>query len=188
MVSTNQKQMLFWTSVLVVALGVVSVMILLQPPPQSAALSMSPGYARVVRAKIRMQNAAIGSTVKAPKAAESRNPASSPGLVVDEGLRATDILIPCHGSTRTQLDDGVNQARLSGRICGPGREIASSEIKNITNGTSATVFFPTPKAYTTDYIALEPGDNQIKIVHSLKGGDNEELNYVLVRQVSKKTR
>jgi len=95
--------------------------------------------------------------------------------------QALDIALDCGAKPQSRFENSVNQVRLSGALCQAEEEILSSEIRNDTNNTSATVFYPTASSYMTDYIALATGENRIRILNILKSGAREERELLIER-------
>jgi hypothetical protein len=172
--------MIIWTLVAVVMMG-VGVFVSLIQPPQSIAL---------LRAK--QQSEAKSETkieVAGDRQPASNDPQFSALDIDDKGTQAVDFNIPCEGNGR--FSRNVAQVRLTGKICGKSHSrlndelenaIESSEIRNVTNGFSATVFYPKTNAFTTDYITLASGKNLIRIQHILKSGAKVRRDFVIERQ------
>lgn len=117
----------------------------------------------------------------AQRAPANVSPQFSALAIDDKGSQAIDFTLPCDGGGR--FSKNVLQVRLSGNLCTKKKEIIeASEIRNMTNGFSATVF---PGAqhdtFTTDYITLANGENHIRIQHILKSGGKVERDFVIDR-------
>lgn len=202
MFSAVQRQMIFWTSLLVAGLGFAVAIIMLQPPTAEKSLVMSRAYARKLKRVESLQASSLAITqatalnpkrLSAPdakSAAEKRAPASKPApppemsaMALDDknSFQAVDLTLQCKDAGKTSFAKGVAQVRLNGRACEPGAEIASTEVRNDSNGFSATVFFPKPGKFLTDYITLAQGENKIRVLHVLKNGAREEHAYVIDR-------
>lgn len=151
-----------WTGLAVLFTGLCSLYFLLQPP-RSIAISY-----------VSKVETSEGS--RAPAAAKEAFPVED----TNSRFQAVELTLPCDG--KTALDSNVAQVRLTGAPCeNPKAEFASSSIKNEANGFSATVFHPTARTFTTDYISLSPGLNAIKIQHVFKQGRKEDRTYVIER-------
>ena len=194
MFATAQRQMIVWTSALVLGLGVLTVHSMLLPP---VSIANAKAKAPSVEPLNQTKNQAPTNSDEA-----SRNPASllpdSPAyaaISLDEKntAQAVDLTLPCpsQASRASKQPDpnmnktftaAVKQIRLSGQDCGPQRNIASTEILNEANGFSATVFHPDDKTFTTDYISLAPGQNRIRILQISKEGHREETTFLVNRQ------
>ncbi|MEQ1875228.1 MAG: hypothetical protein ABL958_01190 [Bdellovibrionia bacterium] len=118
-----------------------------------------------------------------PKTAMERDLAS-----VDDGedkvletLKSTSVLtLEC--SKKRDIVSWTQQIRLKGHLCredGPG--IQSTKIENTRNGYVATVFHQ-DREYTTDFIQLSEGENQLIVRHTLSDGQVEEMNFTVTRQ------
>jgi hypothetical protein len=164
-----QLQMIVWTLVAVVLTGVGVFASLLQPP---STLNQK----HFARHETKIEVARVDSREPA-----SVGPQFSALAIDDKGSQAIDFTLPCDGNGR--FSKNVVQVRLSGGLCLKTREIIEvSEIRNVTNGFSATVF-PGPKrdTFTTDYITLADGENHIRIQHILKSGGKVERDFVIER-------
>jgi hypothetical protein len=171
--ATHHKLMMFWTSVVVIALGVVVTLTMLQPLTAESALIVSKSYSRIHKKHIAL---------------EKRLPSSVPNLFKDEAkispdsLETVDLKIPCGKIDKSTFAHSVIQARLTGLGCSSELDIESTEVRNETNNYSATVFHTNTHAYLTDYITLSQGDNKIRILHVYKNGSKEERSYTIVRE------
>lgn len=184
MYRTVQRQLIIWTSVLVGALGVVVAGSCLQPPAAGDSLFVSQAYARKHKSSRTIASSFKPSSERAKEEPTPR----AVRLAISDGklAQAIEVKIGCSGPQTGTFDDSVNQMRFSGKVCATGEEISSSEIRNEANGTSATVFFPTPTSFTTDYVALAPGQNRIRILNFLKNGLKEERAFVVERSATQK--
>ena len=163
-----QGQVIFWTLALVAGLGVSGLLFMLEPPA-------TPKTVAKAAAKARVPASAKGETVVA---------FTDVGLSDPNSRQAVELSLGCEtkSEARSDFDFKVTQVRISGKACGPERTIASTEVVNQANGFSATVFHPSDKTYTTDYISLNTGANKIRIVHRLKNGASEERDYHVERK------
>lgn len=61
------------------------------------------------------------------------------------------------------IDSSARQVRVRGRLCdqGLGSKLVSSTIMNRSNGYTASSFHLKGRRFTSDYISLAPGTNQI---------------------------
>jgi len=160
---------IIWTAVAVVSMGAIVLFTLAQPPtPLAAKLK-------------RTSSATVAS--EAPIAARLPAAAMPTVDIEDEGPQAVELTLPCDG--KSTYPKAVAQIRFSGAACiaaNTKREIASVELLNDANGFSATVFYPTSKTFTTDYVALSLGENKIKILINYASGEREERSYVVGRK------
>ncbi len=85
-----------------------------------------------------------------------REPAS-----IARQLRSTEIIdLPCEQMSNQEISVKALQVRLHGSLCRNPIEISS--IENKTTGKSITLFVK-HKQYSTDYIQLQSGKNQIVV-------------------------
>jgi hypothetical protein len=167
-----QRKLILLTAAVVIGLGAVSLATLLQPPKTVARSQKAPH----LPSKVLVAN----------PVAEKRGPAAAQAAAFsDEALQAknqaVDLTIACRGPQEAQLAPGVTLVRLAGTTCTKKSAIAASEIVNDANGVSATVFTLRETSFTTDYIAVVPGINRIRIAHTLKSGEREEREYLIDR-------
>lgn len=171
-----QRQMMIWTMLLVIALGGMIGNLMLVPPTPQSELAESPAFAR--HKKRLHAKEAHGPLEKAPRAPASLTPTLGDIMPV----HTVDFLLDCKNANHSQLKKDVAQMRLKGSICAARDEIVSSEIRNETNGFSATVFMNDSRSFTTDYISLKRGENRIRVLHHLKSGAREEITVVATRE------
>lgn len=171
--------MIVWTATLVVLVGLISTLTLLSPPP---------GFAQAPDETVVLEQ---------PLAPRGREPASinsavqfdSISLGGKENLQAVDLHIPCDGMQKTVFTQRVKQLRLKGDSClsestsAKNSSIKKSTIQNAANGFSATVFYPSQKSFTTDYISLSNGINRIVIHHQYVNGKTEDREYIIEREL-----
>ena len=161
-------QYTLWTASIVAVMSAVVFATLAEPPAGFAA-----------------QDSTLVSTAASFKI-DSREPAAvSPNVISEslggtKGLQAVELTLPCE-PTKNNFVNAVSAVRLTGSNCGPKREISSVEVLNDANGFSATVFFPDPNSFTTDYVALMPGENNIKLLVIYKNGERDERHYPVTR-------
>ncbi|MES2964704.1 MAG: hypothetical protein V4760_12500 [Bdellovibrionota bacterium] len=161
------RRYMLWTTVAVVLMGAIVLLTLAQPPSPLRAQLRRPSSIAVISS--RGPAAALPTT--ATSAPESNLPLS------------VELTLPCEG--QSDYPKKVTQIRLSGSSCSNAhakREIVSVELLNDANGFSATVFYPTPKTFTTDYVALVEGENKIKILINYANGEREERLHVIARR------
>ena len=167
--------MILYTVSAVLALGAGVVATALTPP------------ASVVRQK------ALEAASRPLVQATDRSPASvgpqfSALAIDDKGTQALDFRLPCEGS-ESHFASNVAQVRISGDLCTSSKatsktkkqELASSEITNASNGFAATLFYPKQNAFTTDYLTLKSGKNEIRIVHLMKSGARVDRTFTIQR-------
>jgi hypothetical protein len=161
------RRYMLWTFTVVVLMGALVLVTLAQPP--------SP-----MQAQLRRPSSVASESSRGPAAALPSSLASAP----ESNLPlSAELTLPCEG--RSDYPKKVTQIRLSGASCvqaNAKREIVSVELLNDANGFSATIFFPSPKTFTTDYVALVEGENKIKILITYASGEREERSYVIARR------
>ena len=187
-----------WTILLIIAMGLVTVYSLLQPPTL-AELSLRPELTSNLADAGSLNGVAASTRQRDP------SPARAPAAVADKSIKfeyasrvldqknlhqALDLKLPCEkrrlaseAPTAIELSNGVTQIRFTGTACMKKSELTSTEIVNESNGFSATVFSLSKNSFTTDYISLAPGSNVIKVIHFFKTGGREVLSYKLDRSL-----
>jgi hypothetical protein len=103
-------------------------------------------------------------------------------LKENEPLKTASILaLEC--SDKSEAVSWTQQIRLKGRVCesASGTSIVSSQIENMRNGYVATVFHQ-DKDFTTDFIQLSEGENQLIVKHTMSDGKVEQHKVVITRQ------
>lgn len=182
-----QRKMILWTFGLVAALGAACVFTLLTPP------AFLPADSRGRQSNELPRNApksiSVISGQRQPAAAVPAHSVVS--LDANDAFQAVDLSLSCKGPQYASFTSGVTQVRLSGVLClndgvpvGGQRsvqDIESSDIRNLSNGYSATVFHLERGGFTTDYISLKPGANRIRVAHTLKDGQTESREYIIKR-------
>lgn len=107
------------------------------------------------------------------KHAAARNISSSGEPVFDAMFE-----INCHDSDQ-KLQTSNPRFRLKGQTCTDESIAVSTQIKNKSNGYIATVFHRDPQNFTTDYINLNEGQNEIAVrFDTLKGPIEKTITVV----------
>ena len=116
------------------------------------------------------ESSKITQTLKIADAMTSRNPSSlaSPAPVSDRS--AVIVRLPCGRELPLQKVNS-NYVRLNGKACAG---VNSVEITNTSNGFSASIFLGKDKTFSTDFIDLKEGDNELKI-RELTSGHEESF-------------
>lgn len=161
---------MIWTLGLVIGLGVLSATFLLEPP-----MTLKNGSHHSAASEARPNHRSPASIQKETFQGIGSAPSGSNGR-----FQAVEYELPCQDN-ETSFDESVAQVRLSGAPCVSG-EIVASEIKNLSNGFSATVFIRKPASFTTDYISLARGENKVSISHTFSNGSTETRAFVIRRQ------
>lgn len=165
--------MILWTATLVVLVGFISALTLLRPPPGFEEQEELVTHSEPLAPKGR-EPASINSAVKF----------GSMSLGGKTNLQAVDLVIPCEGVQKTIFTQKVEQLRIKGDSCfTENSQFKKSSIQNAANGFVATVFFPSQKSFTTDYISLANGINRIVIKHQFSNGKFEEREYIVEREI-----
>lgn len=160
------RQYMLWTATAVVLLGALVVFTLAEPPSS-------------LQAKLRRPSSVAMQSSRGPAAA---HPPFDTGETSSNAHESVELTLACDVA-RNDYPKQVTQIRFSGASCvNAKREIASVELMNDANGFSATVFYPTVKSFTTDYVALVEGDNKIKILINYSNGEREERTHVVARK------
>ena len=206
-----QKRMILWTFVLAVGLGVTSFFVLVQPPRSFSSPELASQYTSLAPYSASKNAKAESKPDSKPNSksdASKRSPASvatslagsfesSAAIrLMNDKDQALEIEIGCadYGTEvqKKEIDAKVSHVRLTGVACPSAlnrksatakssSEIVSSEIRNDSNGFTATVFYPKLNKFTTDYIGLRAGLNTIHVIHNYKKGEREEHTYILRR-------
>ncbi len=86
---------------------------------------------------------------------------------------SSDILLNLNCAEVSQsLETSSPRFRLRGDNCVGGADkssVINTQIKNTSNGYVATVFHRTPQTFTTDYINLNEGKNEIQVRFESQG-------------------
>jgi len=91
--------------------------------------------------------------------------------------------VDCSGSIQN-FETTSSRIRLKGANCQTGPGINTAQIKNSSNGFVATVFHQTPSSFTTDYINLSEGTNEIQLNFQNEKGNSERKISVVRKPAS----
>ena len=145
---TNSKKK--FTKFLVVSvggLGLLSATLLLSDPPSPSELDPS-------LFNLNFQKHISSRTISGSYAAAS-----------------TDAMFEINCSDSDQkLETSSQRFRLKGQACTNESAALSTQIKNRSNGYIATVFHRDPQSFTTDYINLNEGQNEIAVKFATQNG------------------
>lgn len=87
------------------------------------------------------------------------------------GVPSTDAMFEINCSdTDQKLETSSMRFRLRGQACTDESAALSTQIQNKSNGYIATVFHRDPQSFTTDYINLNEGSNEIAIKFATQNG------------------
>lgn len=111
-----------------------------------------------------------GTLVRSPaqvlRQGSERAPAAAvtdPDQILDRADMGYDIVVlDCQ--QRIPVATGASMVRLQGGPCQLREGPASSEVENLSNGTTATVFHRR-EGFVTDLLQLSPGLNRIRVRH-----------------------
>jgi hypothetical protein len=86
-------------------------------------------------------------------------------------------------SEKPDIISWTQQVRLKGHLCQDDGKLSiiSTQIQNTRNGYVATVFHQ-DREFTTDFIQLSEGENQLLVKHTLSDGKTEERKVTINRQ------
>lgn len=88
----------------------------------------------------------------------------------------------CEPPKTAQVGTQIRQIRLRGELCPTtGKTVTNTEIINLTNGFTATVFSPSPSHYSSDYIHLSEGQNRLRYKLNYTDGTSSEAEFNIVR-------
>lgn len=101
--------------------------------------------------------------------------------VVETSKTTSVLTLEC--SNKEDIVSWTQQIRLKGHLCkdSGNLSITSIKIENKRNGYVATVFHQ-DRDFTTDFIQLSEGANELLVKHTLSDGQVEEFNLVVNRQ------
>jgi len=155
------------TAFLVLTLGLVTWATLRYPQPEAA-------------------NAHPSVEARAPASQHNINISENPadGTKLNGQVETLDLKCITHG----QILEHQTQARhlrLVGRLC-PNEPLKSAkyptpDIVNETNGFLATVFVPESNLFTSDYIYLAQGKNQVRLTWTSDKGEKIQSEFVINR-------
>jgi hypothetical protein len=128
-------------------LGLVSATLLLSDPPSPSELDPS-------LFNLNYQKHTSGRSLA------SAGVRSSPDAMFEINCRDTD----------QKLETSSMRFRLKGQACTNESTALSTQIQNKSNGYIATVFHRDPQSFTTDYINLNEGQNEIAVKFATENG------------------
>ena len=118
------------------------------------------------------KNAAVGSRLPASV------PSGLPGEKPASALSNLDTLEWSCGDAGKNMEVNSNRLRVKGRAC--GKQLQGLVITNLTNGLVATVFNG-ERGYTTEYMDLNPGRNELKATWKNKKGQEQSAKFTIIR-------
>ena len=202
--SRIQRQMIIWTVFLVMAVGAINSLFIFQPPSAMGPPSLvrrSPDLLErsqedvstplpssglgldVRRGQSEVPPNSPNSPASSASPASQRIPASARLISPDGRADALEIPVGCKDSSH-ELAPNIKQVRLTGSFCSRSLKATArlSEVINEANGVAATVFYPGPNSFTTDYLSLRDGKNRFTVSHSFNDGTTEKREIVVRRE------
>lgn len=109
-------------------------------------------------------------------------PLFNQAIKTQDPFKIETLALSCWDGTQGQvMSTTARMVRLTGRACGDlGGD--SWKVSNQSNGFSATVFEPTPKQLTTDFVPLLAGRNEIRFAFLGPDGVSHEASVIVERQ------
>lgn len=119
----------------------------------------------------------------------SRDPASVKDLHLSQLGQSPSQEENIHFDCELKENISVHQAqvRMNLKLCKQDRNVDHLEIVNETNGFTASTFSLSDRMYTTDFVALNPGMNKIKLVLKVKNEIVREEVVSVQRESSRET-
>ena len=118
-----------------------------------------------------------------------RVPASIPALLMDAKVEAPranfKIWTPACLSSGRRPDALTTESRwlrLTTGTCDESEQILESRLENKSNGYVATVFQHTPSRFTSDFIPLAAGNNQLTMELTFASGERLDFQWSVQRQ------
>lgn len=100
----------------------------------------------------------------------------------NDSFKILTLELDCFVLDKKRLVSAASQLRVRGRLCDKFSASSPPQISNLTNGYTATLFFPDQNRYTTDYINLGEGMNKILILKPNSAGGLSELEISILRR------
>jgi hypothetical protein len=118
---------------------------------------------------------------RAPASVINLAPAVESAVKAATQKEAEVISLDCfNGSTPVALASKAKQIRLRGPVCG-NRELTNVEVINRTNGYVGTIFRTEKLKYSSDYIHLAAGANQILLSFTDSSGEQHVSELTISR-------
>jgi len=106
-----------------------------------------------------------------------REPSSEKVTTLSQSSTSVTFNLPCNKEPEKKTVDS-SFVRLEGTGCGASKKI---EIQNVSNGFSASLFFTEGNSFTTDFIDLQEGENELK-VHRFQADGTDSLKTVHIHR------
>lgn len=86
-------------------------------------------------------------------------------------------------SENSEVKASYEHVRIKGDTClRAGEQLVSTKVRNLSNGMTATVFHQGDRNFTTDYIALSSGENQLVVETTSQSGETRARHLLVQRQ------
>lgn len=119
--------------------------------------------------------------------AVARAPASLVGMALSTNKPAQPLLertstleFDCAPPKTATVTSDIKQLRLLGKLCGQ-QTVAQTEVLNLTNGFTATIFTPKHGRFASDFIHLADGDNRFRVTYVLSTGERKVSEFQIER-------
>ncbi len=152
------------------------------------------GLLKVMLATVSFTGGLVGLSLLATNPKEdaptltslARAPASLVGLALS-GQKATQPLLErtstlefdCAPPVSASVTKETRQLRLKGKLCA---DQAGTEVINLTNGYTATIFTPRPGRFASDFLHLADGENRLRVTYQAQSGERRSLEFQIYRQ------
>ncbi|MGE0761976.1 MAG: hypothetical protein AB7N80_01730 [Bdellovibrionales bacterium] len=117
----------------------------------------------------------------------ARAPASLVGMALSTAKPAQALLertstleFDCTPPQTATVTSEIKQLRLVGRLC--GEPPTSTEVLNLTNGFTATIFTPKQGRFASDFIHLAEGENRLRVTYVMDSGERKTSDFQISRQ------
>ena len=117
----------------------------------------------------------------------ARAPASLVGMALSSTKptqplleRTSTLEFDCAPPTTATLATEIKQVRLVGKLCGE-QSLQNTEILNLTNGFTATMFTPRQGRFASDFIHLAEGENRLRITYVMSTGERKINEFQIER-------
>ena len=122
----------------------------------------------------------VAATVALAEKEAPRAPASSSAPPISTSEKIATLKLNCKDKSPSQ-EVSSNYLRIFGDLCGPDSE--SVEITNSSNGFQASIFMSENESFSTDFIDLKEGENQLQ-VNFLDGAGHKSMKILHIYRKS----
>ena len=95
--------------------------------------------------------------------------------------RTSTLEFDCAPPMTATLTAEIKQVRLVGKLCGE-QAAQTTEVLNLTNGFTATIFTPKLGRFASDFIHLAEGENRLRVTYVMKSGERKINEFQIERQ------